>query len=922
MLSFKSAWGSLLCQLGNVEPGGGAPCRVRVRAVASVADLTPKELHHQRKKEEWKRLRRARRLEKLAEQAREQELRAPAPRRRQGLCSFEKYKLAKEKGAVQAPEWKAGVKGKTTLMSKFEQEFALRVRDAVSTISPTSPNSQNPPIFREDSHSIEEDDWLLAYGNDERIHNTSIDHSFGDAAPSRDSSADESRALPAQGDSLGSLQPRDWRVNPKTPRRRDRAVGRRVIDRRKGEPLSTLLDEATDAITGQTRGILEALHQDVTREVWRKPVEEQEQLEWLVQELVQADKKQKFFLSRLMHGARLKWTDGRLLELVKMLGARREWRRAMEVVHWVHSREHFKHCRSRYVCTTLLAVLGKCLRPVEALNVFNVMREEHSTYPDMAAYHSIAVTLGKAGHLTELLHIIRSLKEGPVRRNVGGSPRELNWDGRLEPDIVVYNAVVNACGPHRQWEGTEWVLQQIQSSRLRPNSTTYGLAIEVMVKSRQYEKAWKYYEVMERGGFLPNALTFKALVEALGTTGEVDKAIEMVEEMERRGVLECAGVYYALASALCGVGRLSEALVQVDKLLKLPSRKPDVVTFTGLIRTCDKVGRWQDAMSLFNHMQYVCAPNVGTYNIMIALYGRHRLFEEAREIFELVKKGRHANNRFSQGSPRLSPTEHTYESMLGACAACGDWGYFEVVLEEFHTRGLHLDCRRHAWFISPIVKAGEEGLMHLMVRRLQRPEEPPSADLYRVLLPLLSTHGYHALVLIYLNSILERGVALSTPPWLSIVGKALEQLPMVDAEQFLCTQVAVAEVDDNVLVKELLQCLVSVGAETKARRLVTLLGLEVGEFADATLGDSRLLPQEEEGNISSGVLETTQVEKVAEIQEVYLNDTPSTHNHATVKAIDDEIQFQVQSQDIILQQCDEKVLCGSRQNLGSNSRYG
>jgi pentatricopeptide repeat protein len=28
----------------------------------------------------------------------------------------------------------------------------------------------------------------------------------------------------------------------------------------------------------------------------------------------------------------------------------------------------------RYVCTTLLAVLGKCLRPVEALNVFNVMR--------------------------------------------------------------------------------------------------------------------------------------------------------------------------------------------------------------------------------------------------------------------------------------------------------------------------------------------------------------------------------------------------------------------------------------------------------------------------------------------------------------------------------------------------------------------
>jgi hypothetical protein len=74
-LSFKSAWGSLR-QLGNVEPRREAPGRVRLRAVAFVADLTPKELHHQRKKE-WKRLHRAWRLEKLAERAREQERLVP-----------------------------------------------------------------------------------------------------------------------------------------------------------------------------------------------------------------------------------------------------------------------------------------------------------------------------------------------------------------------------------------------------------------------------------------------------------------------------------------------------------------------------------------------------------------------------------------------------------------------------------------------------------------------------------------------------------------------------------------------------------------------------------------------------------------------------------------------------------------------------
>lgn len=69
------------------------------------------------------------------------------------------------------------------------------------------------------------------------------------------------------------------------------------------------------------------------------------------------------------------------------------------------------------------------------------LQEEHSTYPDMAAYHSIAVTLGQAGHLTQLLDLIESLREGPVKKTVKGSPRQLNWNGRLEPDIVVYNAV-------------------------------------------------------------------------------------------------------------------------------------------------------------------------------------------------------------------------------------------------------------------------------------------------------------------------------------------------------------------------------------------------------------------------------------------------------------------------------------------------
>lgn len=190
-----------------------------------------------------------------------------------------------------------------------------------------------------------------------------------------------------------------------------------------------------------------------------------------------------------------------------------------------------------------------------------------------------------------------------------------------------------------------------------------------------------------------------------------------------------------------------------------------------------------------------------------------------------------------------------------------------------------------------------------MISRLQNADEPPSAELYRILLPLLSMHRQYTLVLNYLDVILEQGVALNTPEWSLIVGKALEQLPMVDAEQFMCTKVTTVKVDDNGVLMQLLQCLASVGAERKARRIVSLLGLEVGEFVtDGTLGDARLLPQEG-ASISSIVLKDEQVEKLAEVS---LSNTSSFHCNADAKAVDDGFHLQVRSGDVL----EEKVLCG------------
>lgn len=83
------------------------------------------------------------------------------------------------------------------------------------------------------------------------------------------------------------------------------------------------------------------------------------------------------------------------------------------------------------------------------------------------------------------------------------------------------------------------------------------------------------------------------------------------------------------------------------------------------------------------------------------------MFEKALRIFDGVKKGRLGDRRFYHINTDLKPDVYTYESMLGACAACEQWNYFKNVFQDMVFHRLELQCRRHAWLISPLVQAGQ-----------------------------------------------------------------------------------------------------------------------------------------------------------------------------------------------------------------------
>ncbi|KAJ3693554.1 hypothetical protein LUZ60_009034 [Juncus effusus] len=408
--------------------------------------------------------------------------------------------------------------------------------------------------------------------------------------------------------------------------------------------------------------------------------------------------------SKLMHGAKIKFSDHTILRVVQILGKYKNWRRSLQVLQWLQSGDKFKSYKSRYIYTTVLDVLGKAKRPFEALNVFHSMLEEFGSYPDRAAYDCMAVILGQAGLMKELFDLMDCMRKSPDKKKFDLGPIE-TWDPRLEPDLVVYNAVLNACVQQKQWEGAFWVLQQLKEKCIKPTNTTYGLVMEVMLVCEKYNLVYEFFHKVKKSN-IPSALNYKILINAFWKEGKIEEAIEAVKEMERKGIVGTASLYYDFARCLCTAGRLQEALVQVDKICKV-AKKPLVVTYTGLIQACIDSNNMKYARYIFNNMQKYCSPNVITCNIMVKSYLQNNMFDEGKDLFYEIVNGVSDINGKSDLRGKVVPDKFMFNIMMESCAENKKWEDFARAFLQMLQHGYHFDAKRHLKMVMDAFRAGK-----------------------------------------------------------------------------------------------------------------------------------------------------------------------------------------------------------------------
>ncbi|VYS71724.1 unnamed protein product [Arabidopsis thaliana] len=457
---------------------------------------------------------------------------------------------------------------------------------------------------------------------------------------------------------------------------------------------------------------------------------------------------------RMMNQSGLQFTEDQMLKIVDRLGRKQSWKQASAVVHWVYSDKKRKHLRSRFVYTKLLSVLGFARRPQEALQIFNQMLGDRQLYPDMAAYHCIAVTLGQAGLLKELLKVIERMRQKPTK--LTKSLRQKNWDPVLEPDLVVYNAILNACVPTLQWKAVSWVFVELRKNGLRPNGATYGLAMEVMLESGKFDRVHDFFRKMKSSGEAPKAITYKVLVRALWREGKIEEAVEAVRDMEQKGVIGTGSVYYELACCLCNNGRWCDAMLEVGRMKRLENCRPLEISFTGLIAASLNGGHVDDCMAIFQYMKDKCDPNIGTANMMLKVYGRNDMFSEAKELFEEI---------VSRKETHLVPNEYTYSFMLEASARSLQWEYFEHVYQTMVLSGYQMDQTKHASMLIEASRAGKWSLLEHAFDAVLEDGEIPHPLFFTELLCHATAKGDFQRAITLINTVALASFQISEEEW-------------------------------------------------------------------------------------------------------------------------------------------------------------
>ncbi|KMT05627.1 hypothetical protein BVRB_7g167660 [Beta vulgaris subsp. vulgaris] len=261
-------------------------------------------------------------------------------------------------------------------------------------------------------------------------------------------------------------------------------------------------------------------------------------------------------------------------------------------------------------------------------------------------------------------------------------------------------------------EATKAVIDKkkgISSKRLLPRTVLESL--HERITALRWESALKVFELMrEQLWYRPNSDIYIKLIVMLGKCKQPQKAHELFLDMVDEGCLIDHEPCTALLSAYSRSGQLDEAFSLLEHMKNSTNCRPDVYTYSILIKSCLQVFAFDKVRQLLSDMiSQGIPPNTVTYNTLIDAYGKAGKFAEMESILAEMLGNRHCE-----------PDVWTVNSTLRAFGNSGQIEMMEKCYEKFQGAGIEPNIRTFNILLDSYGKSGNYEKMSAVMEYMQK----------------------------------------------------------------------------------------------------------------------------------------------------------------------------------------------------------
>jgi len=158
----------------------------------------------------------------------------------------------------------------------------------------------------------------------------------------------------------------------------------------------------------------------------------------------------------------------------------------------------------------------------------------------------------------------------------------------VEPDLVTYSSLVKGYSLAGDVRRGFKVLEEMKASgKLLPDEIMYNVLLDGCARETLVDEALKLLQSMKDAGIAPSNHTLSILVKLLGRAKRVKEAFKTVEDLTaQHGLRPNIQVYTCLIQACLNNRKLDQAMAAHDKMIADSHCKPDERAYTVLVRGC------------------------------------------------------------------------------------------------------------------------------------------------------------------------------------------------------------------------------------------------------------------------------------------------------------------------------------------------